>query len=473
MAPYTTEEYIEKAKTKHGDKYEYDRCVYIGSRTKVTVTCPTHGDFKVVGANHLSGGGCAKCAQESSKKNQGYTTETFIAKCKGKFGDKHDYTETIYVHSKEKIKIRCRDHGVFEIVANKYLMTGTGCQICQFATMVLTRSSMTIRGRIQNTEEYVEKAIEIHGDRYDYSHTIYCDSSTKVDVRCKIHGWFEISPNNHIDPKRKCGCLKCGIIQGAKKRSKGVDVFIEEARTVHGSRYSYDKVDYKSVNDDIEIICQVHGSFWQTPYHHLAHKCGCPGCGGTKAYTTETFVSQARLVQGALFDYSKVEYKTAHDRVEILCATHGVFEQTAFQHLRGNGCQKCWFAAGCSKIQIDWLELASLQIGRQIQHAKNGGEYKIPNSRFSADGYDPDTKTVYEFHGRYFHSDPRVHPADEWHRLLKCSHGENHQKTLDRERWIREQGYNLVVMHEYDWRIFIKKIKYIQKRFRTWRLHRV
>ena len=470
MAPYTTTEFIEKARQRHGDKYSYDRCVYVGSRTKLVVTCSDHGDFDVVGASHLNGNGCAKCVQATSKTAQTYTTEAYVAKCKEKFGDLYDYSETVYVFSKDKVKIRCREHGIFEKAACLHLF-GRGCPSCGKEKGIKDRVGIKMGKAIVDTEDLVERARALHGDKYCYDYANYIDCETKVDLTCPDHGPFAMLPRHHVNPKRPCGCPKCGIIKAALNRSTGVEKFIEQARQVHGDRYDYGKVEYGNCDSNISIFCRLHGEFKQTPYHHIKHKSGCPSCGGTVAYTNETFVAAARRVHGSTFDYSKVQYRTAHDKVAIICGKHGEFQQTAFQHLKGHGCQKCWFAAGASKMQIDWLELVSVQLRRQVQHARNQGEFKIPGSRFSVDGYDEETNTVYEFLGKFFHSDPRVHRPDEWNKLLNITHGDNYKKTMARENYLRNAGYHVVNMWEVDWLQYLHSVKLIQKHVRR-RLYR-
>ena len=60
-----------------------------------------------------------------------------------------------------------------------------------------------------------------------------------------------------------------------------------------------------------------------------------------KKKTTEDFINEARKVHGEKYDYSKTEYKGIFEKVTVICPVHGEFEQTAHNHLRGNGCPKC------------------------------------------------------------------------------------------------------------------------------------
>jgi hypothetical protein len=117
--------------------------------------------------------------------------------------------------------------------------------------------------------------------------------------------------------------------------------FIEKSKIKHGDKYDYSKVVYTLAKDKVTIICKTHGEFIQTASDHLGG-CGCQECDPTKRFTGDTFIEKSKLIHGDKFDYSKVVYgKNNYDPVEILCKTHGHFMQRPWQHLRGQGCPKC------------------------------------------------------------------------------------------------------------------------------------
>ena len=130
--------------------------------------------------------------------------------------------------------------------------------------------------RIKNQAEFIAKAKELYNDKYDYSLVVYTKSSEKVSIICPEHGVFLKTPNKHLCGQ---GCPKCG-----RDRTKmGLDEFIRRAKAVHGDRYDYSKVEYHHSNKKVEIICSVHGSFWQTPHEHIILKHNCPKCGHAEA----------------------------------------------------------------------------------------------------------------------------------------------------------------------------------------------
>lgn len=122
--------------------------------------------------------------------------------------------------------------------------------------------------RVHTTEDFIERAKQVHGDKYDYSFVDYVKSSQKVRIICPKHGEFQQTPNHHL---RGRSCPVCSLRQHG-------ETFVERARAVHGDRYDYSKVDYVNNYTKVEIICKIHGSFWQKPQGHIISGQGCPKC---------------------------------------------------------------------------------------------------------------------------------------------------------------------------------------------------
>ena len=127
-------------------------------------------------------------------------------------------------------------------------------------------------------------------------------------------------------------------------------LFLEKATKVHGTTYDYSKVVYVRAQEKVEIVCKVHGSFFQYPdTHSRGSKCGCPACGREKSkptkfckrLTTEEFVAQCAKHHGSFYSYEKTEYTGKINQVTITCHRHGDFSQKAENHKNGYGCPKC------------------------------------------------------------------------------------------------------------------------------------
>lgn len=184
--PLTTEEFIARAKAKHGDKYDYSKSVYTRQKNKLIITCKIHGDFEQQPNNHFSGSGCPRCS-----KNENLNIELFKDRSVLKHGNRYDYSKSIYNGSEREITIICRKHGEFNQIA-KFHYNGGNCPKC--------------RKHVEDNDSFIAKSISIHGDKYDYLDNSFVLGDKNVRIICKQHGVFEQKMDNHF---RRDGCKKC------------------------------------------------------------------------------------------------------------------------------------------------------------------------------------------------------------------------------------------------------------------------
>lgn len=248
------------------------------------------------------------------------TTNEFINDAKIVHGDEYDYSRVEYINMRTKVEIVCARHGSFWQTPAKHIDSKQRCSSCAGVKKL-------------TTEEFIKRAIAIHGDRYDYSIVKYKTQSEKIKIICKIHGVFLQRPQDHL--KLKQGCSSC---YGNKKSS--AEEFSLKASKIHNRKYDYSQVKYKNTDIKVRIICPDHGVFTQTPYHHLKGV-GCPDCGGSKKLTTNEFIRDAKKIHGKKYDYSKVEYKNTEDKIIIICPIHGEFLQRPAHHKNNEGCPEC------------------------------------------------------------------------------------------------------------------------------------
>ena len=150
---------------------------------------------------------------------------------------------------------------------------------------------MTLKNSI-----FIEKAKQIHNDKYDYSKVNYVNSRTKVCIICPEHGEFWQTPHNHL---KGYGCAECGKEKSHLPKITTED-FIAKSKERHGNKYDYSKAYYKTWDAKVCIICPEHGEFWQTPSNHI-NGSGCPKCANEKRKNallkdTKLFVDVATLV---------------------------------------------------------------------------------------------------------------------------------------------------------------------------------
>lgn len=260
-AKLTTAEFIERARRVHGDRYEYDRTVYVNNRTKLIITCREHGDFEQIPKDHMHGAGCPSCGRLATTAAKTLTTETFIAKARAVHGGRYDYSKSVYVNTRTPIIITCPEHGDFEQLPSGHA-SGKGCASCG-GTGLLT------------DERFVAKARAVHGSKYDYSKSVYVNNSTKLIITCPEHGDFEQIPANHMQGK---GCSSCGAVSSAIAQTLTTEEFILKARAAHGDKYDYSKSVYIGARTKVTITCPEHGDFEQVAGDHTQGY-GCPSCG--------------------------------------------------------------------------------------------------------------------------------------------------------------------------------------------------
>lgn len=327
MVTKNTQIFIEKAKEKHGTKYDYSKVEYINAHTKVCIICPKHGEFWQTPNNHLSGKGCQLCSLEIKRNKMVLPLNCFISKANEIHHNKYDYSKVNYINAQTKVCIICPEHGEFWQTPNSHL-NGRGCPKCD--------------GRGFTTKEWVDKANNVHNWKYDYSKVEYNNATDKVCIICPEHGEFWQTARKHLYGQ---GCPICSKIILSEKLKSNTEEFIRKAINVHGSKYNYSKVNYVNNRSKVCIICPTHGEFWQRASAHLYGQ-GCEKCKREKiiqlnTLSKEDFIEKVNKVHNFKYDYSQTNYVNGRNLIKVICPEHGEFWQRASNHLCGIGCPKC------------------------------------------------------------------------------------------------------------------------------------
>lgn len=206
-----------------------------------------------------------------------------LAKCSASVIELYDFSQALYTGALNRITgIVCPAHGETSQYASQ-LRKGRVCPQCGHDRRGQNR-------RLTQTQA-IAKAIALHNGFYSYEKAIYRIGHDKMTVTCPIHGDFEVLALNHIHGRGR-GCSQCGAakrgrrtdVAGSARRSaatkinKHAAIFLARAHDVHGPRYDYSKMVYKGQRTPLEIVCPDHGSFFQSPGHHIGRKHGCPDC---------------------------------------------------------------------------------------------------------------------------------------------------------------------------------------------------
>jgi len=384
------DEFIERSNVKHNNLYGYEKVEYVNTNTHVIIICPLHGEFHKTPGKHLQGQGCPKCAvknrkkplyRKSTKPHNKISFEEFVRKsnlkyenkfsyslkseefnlsdedcliviceqhgeiqttprnhlynnfvcekCKyedeykkfkslmeEKHQNKYDISNVKFINWITKIELECEFHGKFSITP-AHLKEGKGCRECGIIKRAKTQS--------KPIDEFIAQANEVHDFKYDYSKAVYNGARRNLIIICKIHGEFNQTPDNHLVGS---GCLKCGKIETANKLSITLEYFLSRSHEIHGEIYDYSKVELVNASTKVEIICRIHGSFFQDPEHHILRKHGCPRCVNKREGELAITLSKLGIVHR--------QYKIENKRYDFFLPEYNIIiERDGEQHYRG------------------------------------------------------------------------------------------------------------------------------------------
>lgn len=202
----TTENFIIEANTIYNNKFIYSKTMYSNNYTKVTITCPTHGDFEQTPLQHLRGNGCVACTKELDKQKR---IAAFVSKANTLHKNKYAYNTLEYIDNRTPLSITCPIHGTFKQTPNNHLKEH-GCRKCQYDSIKTTLS--------KPQQTFLDECALIHNAKYDYTNTKYVNTNTKITAVCPIHGTFEQWAGHHI---RGVGCPTCSP-GGFNKNKPGI-----------------------------------------------------------------------------------------------------------------------------------------------------------------------------------------------------------------------------------------------------------
>lgn len=210
------EDFIKVANEKYNYKFDYSKVDFKGSREKVCIICPEHGEFWQLPYQHLNcKNGCPKCTNTFR-----FTQDEFIKECE-KIHPEYTTNKTVYTGITNSVILTCPKHGDFSILASTLIYHHGYCPDCAVESYTLTK------------EDFIRKAREIHGWKYDYSEVNYINYKTPITIICPKHGKFEQLPGNHL---KGCKCPECAREQ--IEPSKG-ELFIKNLLNKYHCKYKF------------------------------------------------------------------------------------------------------------------------------------------------------------------------------------------------------------------------------------------
>ena len=205
------------------------------------------------------------------------------------------------------------------------------------------------------TEEFIKKAREVHGDKYDYSNVEYVDAKTNVCIICKQHGVFWQRPSHHTAGR---GCKKCATEVNADK----LRFWTETKCYDEASRYK-DLKSFRTQSEDAYNAALKH--HWLKNYTWLSYKIDVSKPKKKRqSYTQEEIIKKLRSIFGDRYSYEKVEYKAMKVPITLVCherdadgVEHGEFSMRPDNIFSSNqACPKCYDARR-SRLQRKPVEM--------------------------------------------------------------------------------------------------------------------
>jgi hypothetical protein len=251
----TIDDFIINSQARFGNKFSYEKTVYIDRFSELVVTCDVHDDIILTPEQHRwSKHGCPKCDYEipRAKKKQ-----VVLDKARRIHGDLYDYSRVVFTNTSDKVEIGCSAHGSFWQSLYDHVNKRNRCPHCANAPDTFA--------------EFVSKARKVHGDRYSYCEDSYQTTASIITISCSKHGEFPQRAASHLSGSK---CKKCHV----EEMRLSAEEFALNAKEIHRDRYDYSRVVYRGNKFKVEIICSKHGSFWQKPNAHVSSKNGCQLC---------------------------------------------------------------------------------------------------------------------------------------------------------------------------------------------------
>jgi hypothetical protein len=247
-----TETFIKRAQAKHNNFYNYDKATFQGSLKNLIVTCPVHGDFAIQASRHINNGaGCSKCGFIRRVKKCTTPLDVFLEKTSKKPNfENYDFSLVNFKNKKEWVTVICKKHGEYK-TKPRYIDNSAffGCSQCKCESRTFT------------TDTFIEKAKQIHAERYLYDRVEYKDSHTEVTLICKTHGDYICKPYVHLAGGGFCpSCTNNGV----SSYEREIKLFLQQnGISIESSFRGFDGL------KEIDLIChnkkigiEVNGLYW-------------------------------------------------------------------------------------------------------------------------------------------------------------------------------------------------------------------
>lgn len=467
----TLEDYVVRAKENFGDRfcYDYSKFVWCNASTHGIIICTAHDrEFMRTMNEHSRGySGCPDC--EGLKGRIKTLTDEL---CKANleaitYSNGQNYAPIGPAEGgRRRWVVRCSIHSIDCV--SEYDTMRRGCIPCK-------ECANKTKGRKKNGVEKVPYLLTTPGLSHDYIHDHPGNfpiekviSAQKCHWRCSIcdYGYEMIASarrtaiNAGKNPCKNCSKTALTPSNNFANDSEAVRLWDYEKngdmRPEHFTPSARRKVWFTcdcSVSHSYE--CMI-GSFTSGTR--------CPFRAGKKVDATNSFIGKISNVS----KYYSMENVVGASEiaagsgqlVKFSCPDCGAdWKATPNTYRESVICPDCHpRVVGRSRVCAEWINSVAASTGQKIVHADNEGEYRIPGTRWRADGYCAETNTIYEFHGDFWHGNPKRYNLEDLNTIMGMTYGELFARTQARESAIKNMGYNLIVMWESDYHDLKKQV---------------
>lgn len=187
----------------------------------------------------------------------------------------------------------------------------------------------------QPTNNFIQRSITKHGDKFLYSNTIYTSFNELVTITCTVHGDFTVTARTHMRTKSG-GCPNC------QRRKYTVESFRNWANEIHSNFYDYSLV--STIQGKLPIICPIHGIFYMTADDHIRNGNRCRKCAYARDGIPFTeFRTRAIRCHSDQYSYNSDDYTNMSTKVKFTCKKcNSVHECWPHVHINGRGCTLCY-----------------------------------------------------------------------------------------------------------------------------------
>ena len=264
------QDFLNKAKEKYKDKYDYSLVEYINNKTNVKIICnKCKKIFEQTPSMHLKKD--KKCACERLEKNK----QRFIESSKIKYNNRYDYSFVEYKGNKERVLIKCTKHNeLFKTTPRNHLFKSSGCRKCAKENMIENGHK-----KVKSNEQFILDSQLKYGNKYNYSKCNYTGTKNNITLICNDCGSeFTINAHSHLNGIDG-GCKTCGITKVSKTKELSLEEVLEKCKKhINADNYIFDNIEYKGSHDKMRIECKKHGYFFMLPYNFYGNMQNCPEC---------------------------------------------------------------------------------------------------------------------------------------------------------------------------------------------------